>query len=121
MVLVLAAWPKNTLVSIKFEVVLISVVESQLVANISQISVTPDRQHSITVDRDIDNGQLMSPVPTDGSLCQTDSVGEIEIQARGNIAWTPTGNCQQMREDTTWQLHHHQECPKDEHNNDSGQ
>ena len=85
MVLVLAAWPKNTLISIKFEVVLISVVESQLVANISQISVTPDRQHSITVDRDIDNGQLMSPVPTDGSLCQTDSVGEIEIQARATL------------------------------------
>ena len=92
-----------------------------MVANISQISVTPDRQHSITVDRDIDNGQLMSPVPTDGSLCQTDSVGEIEIQARGNIAWTPTGNCQQMREDTTRQLHHNQECPEDEHHNNSGQ
>ena len=60
-------------------------VESQLVANISQISVTPDRQHLITVDRDIDNGQLMSPVPTDGSLCQTDSVGEIEIQARATL------------------------------------
>ena len=60
-------------------------VESQPVANISQISVTPDRQRSITVDRDIDNGQLMSPVPTDRSLCQTDSVGEIEIQARATL------------------------------------
>ena len=53
-------------------------VESQIVG---EVSVIPDRQHSITVDRDIDNGQLMSPAPMDRPAWQP-ARSEIEIQGR---------------------------------------
>ena len=57
----------------------IGAVESQIVG---EVSVIPDRQHSITVDRDIDNGQLMSPAPMDRRLASRPTRSEIEIQGR---------------------------------------
>ena len=55
--------------------------------SIYQVSVIPDRQRSITVDRDIDNGQLMSPAPMDRRLA---SPGEIEIEIQPEQHWPDT-------------------------------
>ena len=49
--------------------------------SIYQVSVIPDRQRSITVDRDIDNGQLMSPASMDRLAAASRS--KIEIHPAG--------------------------------------